>query len=686
MTPFQTLPTPLMMSFALAFGTSAALAADEAILPTVKVSASALMLGSDEIGTPVSVLVDDELVRRRAATLGETLAREPGVSASHFGAGASRPIIRGMEGPRVTVLSDGSALMDASTLSPDHAVALEPMLSEQIEVLRGPSALAYGGGAIGGVVNVLDRRVPTAVPANGLEGSVELRADSAARGVTGAFQVTAGRGAIVLHAEGLARDARDYRVGSGWTHAKVPGSYNQTNTGSLGVSWVGARGYLGLAFTRQRNEYGLPGHSHDYADCHPHGSHLHCGYHGEEHDHHDHDEHHDDHALPFVKLDSERWDLRGELHEPFAGISRARLRVAWTDYRHDELEPHGDHVHVGTRFGSEAGDARIELEHAPIGGWRGVVGMHTLQRDFSAAGDEAYVPPSLTRRHAAFLVEEYAVGDWRFEAGLRHEWQDIEVDSAQRDRRHRGNGLSLGAVWKFAPGYNVGMTLSRTQRLPSAEALYANGLHMATNTWERGNADLRVETARNVDFTLRKLAGATTFTVSVFHNRVADYIHARTLDVHEDFQLVEYAQRDARFTGIEGQLRHQLNPTYGITMFGDYVRAQFAGGAGDRDLPRIPAQRFGMRLDATWGNWSAEAEAYRVGRQHHVAAFEHQTAGYNMVNLGLNYSGHHHATPWQVYMQLNNLGDTLAYTHTSFIKQAAPLHGRNLSVGVRMQF
>src|SRR5690606_6621653 len=181
---------------------------------------------------------------------------EPGIAASHFGAGASRPIIRGMDGPRVKLLSDGSEIMDASTISPDHAVALEPMLSEQIEVLRGPSALAYGGGAIGGVVNVLDKRVPTAVPERGVEGSVELRADSVANGVAGAFEVTAGSGNLAFHAEGLKRDARDYRVGSGWDHSRADGSYNQTETGSLGVSWVGARGYLGLAYTRQQNEYG----------------------------------------------------------------------------------------------------------------------------------------------------------------------------------------------------------------------------------------------------------------------------------------------------------------------------------------------------------------------------------------------------------------------------------------------
>ena len=684
MSRLQTSPTPLMLSLALAFGSAAAYADDTALAP-VTVSASALALGSDQMSTPVSVIAGDELVRRRAATLGETLAGEPGIVASHFGAGASRPIIRGMDGPRVKLLSDGSEIMDASTISPDHAVAIEPMLSEQIEVLRGPSALAYGGGAIGGVVNVLDKRVPTAVPERGVEGSVELRADSVANGVAGAFEVTAGSGNLAFHAEGLKRDARDYRVGSGWDHGRVGGSYNQTETGSLGVSWVGARGYLGVAYSRQRNEYGLPGHSHEYEACHPHGDHLHCGHHGEEDEHeHEHDEHA---ATPYVKLDSERWDLRGELLEPFAGFTRARLRASYTDYGHDEIEQDEGIDSVGTRFRSKASDARVELEHAPLGGWRGVLGLQTGRRDFRADGDEAYVSPTVTTRHAAFLIEEYTLADWRFEAGLRHEWQDIDVDSStQRDRSHRGNSVSLGAVWDFAPQYSLGMTLSRTQRLPTAEELYARGLHMATSTWERGNPELKAETANNVDLTLRKLAGPTTLSVSVFHNRIDDYIHARTLDAYEDFQLIEYAQRDARFTGIEGAIRQQLDATFGLTLFGDYVRARLEAGDGDRDLPRIPAHRVGLRLDAKWNAWRAEAEVYRVGRQDDVAAFERETPGYNMVNVGLSYSGRYKATPWQVYVKGNNLGNQLAYAHTSFIKNVAPLEGRNLVVGMRLAF
>ena len=676
-------PTPLTLALMLAFAAPASALAQQApTLPAVTVSASALSLGSDEMSTPVTVLEGDELVRAREATLGETLAGQPGITSSHFGAGASRPIIRGMDGPRVKVLSDGAEIQDASTISPDHAVASEPMLAEQVEVLRGPSALAYGGGAVGGVVNVIDKKIPTRVPAKGLEGSAEVRATSNAREKAGAFEVTGGAGNFAFHAEGVKRDAKEYKVGSGWEGgSKVAGSYNETDTGSVGASWVGSRGFLGLAFTSQRAEYGLPGHNHEFESCHPHGTHLHCGEHeneeGSEHDH----EHEEGGAVPYVKLKSERWDVRGELRDPVPGFTRLRLRAAFTDYKHDEIEG----TEVATTFKNKGHDARLEMEHVPLGGWRGVVGLQTTKRDFSALGEEAYVAPTLTRKHAAFLVEEYNLAQWRFEAGLRHEWQDIDVDSATlKDHSASGTSVSLGAVWKFAPQYSLGSTLSRTHRLPSAEELYANGVHMATATYELGNENLGKETSNNIDLTLRKYAGATTFSLSAYRNKIDNYIFGSTLDSHEGFQLIEYAQRDATFTGIEGQVRQQLNPVFGASVFGDSVRARLADGGGN--LPRIPAQRLGVKFDANWQNWNGVAEFYRVGKQDKVAAFETDTPGYNMLNLSASYNTRISGTPTQFYLKANNLTNELAYSHTSFIKNAAPLTGRNLTAGVRVTF
>ena len=660
-------------------------------LPPVTVSASGLQLGANEMTTPTAVLEGDELVLRREATLGETLGSEPGITSSHFGAGASRPIIRGMDGPRVKVLSDGAELHDASTISPDHAVASEPLLATQIEVLRGPSALVYGGGAVGGVVNVLDGKVPTAIPQKGIEGSAELRANTGAGEGAGAFSLTGGAGNLAVHVEGVARDAGDYRVGKGWAPdgeptRKVPGSFNRTDTGSVGLSWVGDRGYLGAAYTRQTAKYGLPGHNHSFEGCHTHGNHLHCGAHDEE-DGHDHgaEEHGD---VPVVDLRSERLDIRGELRNPFTGFSALRLRAGVTDYVHDEVEDGA----IATTFKNKAYDTRIELQHEPIAGFKGVVGLQTSQRKFSAIGEEAYVQPTVTRKTGLFVLEEYRLndwyGDWRFEAALRHDRQTAEAlasgSAGGTERSHNGTSASLGAVWKFTPGYQVGTSFTRASRAPSAEELYARGLHMATSTYERGNANLRSETSQNIDLSLKKTSGDTTFGVSVFRNRISNYIYGRTLDEVDGLQLLQYSQADATFTGIEGQVRQRVTRNMGVTLFGDTVRAKLDGGGL---LPRIPATRAGVRLDANWNAWEGQVEWVQVARQNRVAAFETATPGYGMLNLGVSYRGQlSSGTPWQVYLKANNLTDRLAYAHTSFIKNAAPLMGRNITVGVKVAF
>ncbi|MGD9774773.1 TonB-dependent receptor domain-containing protein [Diaphorobacter sp.] len=650
-------------------------------LPEVTVSSSGLQLGVSEMTQPFSVLEGDALVRQREATLGETLDGEPGIAASHFGAGASRPVIRGMDGPRVRVLSDGAELHDASTVSPDHAVAAESLLTTQVEVLRGPSALVYGAGAVGGVVNLLDGKVPTYVPDKGYEGSAELRASTAANEKAGAFALTGGAGNVAVHVEAAGRDAGDYRVGSGWSEGRrVPGSFHRADTGSVGLSWVGSQGYLGLALTRRNAKYGLPGHSHGYENCHAHGNQLHCGSH-DGHDHSAPDD--DDHAhasVPVVDLRSERMDIRGELRNPFAGFTALRLRAGSTDYEHDEVEEGA----IATTFRNKAHDLRVELQHQPVAGLRGMVGVQTSQRKFSAVGDEAYVQPTTTRQWGVFALEEYRLGDWRLQASLRHDRQTAEAQDSGVRQRHHGTSASLGAVWRFAPGYAAGASITRAHRAPTAEELYARGLHMATSTYERGDAGLRAETSRNIDLSLRKTGGSTTFDVSVFRNRIRNYIYGRTLDELDGLQLLQYSQAGATFTGIEGRVRQRITQRLGVTLFGDSVRARLDGG---ERLPRIAPARAGLRLDANWRDWEGAVEWLQVARQNRVATFETATPGHGMLNLGLAYNGRSaDGTPWQLYLKARNLTDRLAYAHTSFIKDAAPLAGRNLTLGVRVSF
>ena len=648
----------------------------------IVVTASPLEQKVDETATPVITLTGDDLVHRRRATLGDTLAGQPGINFDNFGGGASRPVIRGQTAPRVQALSDGANVQDASAISPDHAVTTEPLLLRGIEVLRGPAALLYGGGAIGGAINLLDDKVPTAIPEGGISGVAEGRLGTADKERSLVGGLTAGVGSFAFHVEGVHRRSDDYRVPRKFGERHVDGSYNDTSTFSAGGSWVGPDGYLGVAYTRQRSEYGLPGHSHEYEDCHPHGSSLHCGGHGhdeEEHDH-DHDHEHDHEEVPFVKLRSERFDIRSEYRDPLPGFEKVRFRMSFTDYAHDEIEEDT----VATTFRNKAHDIRFELTHKPIGPLRGVFGVQHSESRFSAVGEEAFLPESETTNTALFLMETVQAGPVRLELAARHEWQTIET-TLDRQVSHRPFSVSGAAVWDIGGDYSLALSLARSQRAPNVQELYARGIHMATNTYELGTDTLGKETAKSIDLTFRKTSGATTFTIGAYHQDFDNYIFADTLDRHEDFRLIRYTAADARFTGIDGEIRQQFTPDFGVSVFGDYVRAKLKGGLGN--LPRIPAGRLGARADGQWGPLSGDIEYYHVFEQGKIAAFETRTPGYDMLNATLAYRLElGPKANAELFVRGSNLTNELAFNHASFIKNAAPLRGRNIVFGLRAAF
>lgn len=678
-------------------------------LTDIVVIADPLGRSADDVISNVAVIRGDELVQRRQATLGETLTGIPGVNSDTYGAGASRPVIRGQTSPRVKVLSDGASVIDASEVSPDHAVSGEPLLLDAIEILRGPSALIYGGGAIGGAVNLIDRKVPTSLPENAGEGVAEVRLGSADDEESGVVGLTVGAGAFALRLEAADRRTNDYRVpfytppvhdhddhhgdedhdddhddhdddheeDEGFD--RLAGSFNQTRTATIGASWIGDRGYLGAAYTEQHSLYGLPGHSHEYEDCHPHGSSLHCGSH-DDHDHgdDDHDHDHGEEAPPVVDLVSRRVDVRGELRDPFAGIERIRLRGGFNDYAHDEIEG-GE---VGTTFTNEGHDVRIEIQHAPIAGFRGVIGAQTSDSDFAAVGEEAFIPPSNTRSNALFLLEEISLGDWRLEGALRQEWQETS-GVGRPDTEHTPFSASLGASWAFAPGYSASLTVARSQRAPHVQELYARGVHLATNTYELGTATLDEETATTLEIGIRRTDGPLTFSATAYRYGYDGYIFAQTLDQYEDFRLIRYTQEDATFTGVEGDVGYAFTPGLSVTAFGDYVEAELDDGEA---LPRIPAARLGLRADAFRGPWSGNLEYIRVFEQDRIADFESETPGYDMINATAAYDFDIGSFRNQVFVRGTNLLDEVALNHASFISTLAPMRGRNVVVGLRTRF
>lgn len=632
------------------------------------------------VATPVLQLGGEELVFQRRSTLGETLANQPGISADTFGGGAGRPVIRGQTAPRVKVLSDSAELLDASQVSPDHAVTVEPLLIEEIEVLRGPAALLYGGGAVAGAVNVVDSKIPRTIPANGRAAVAEGRLGTNADERAGVVGVTVGGGMLAMRLEGASRRADDYNAGGDF--GRVLGSRTDSDTGTIGASLVGRMGFMGVAYTRLQSRYGLPGHEPGYEGCHPHGVTLHCDSHEEE------GEHEEEHAgsapeFPITDLKSDRFDVRGEYRHPIAGIERIRLRGGYTTYRHDEVE---DAAVINT-FKNQGWDGRIEVEHQAFAGWTGVVGAQVLRSDFQALGAEAFLPANETRNNAIFLLEEYTAGPVRIDLAARQDWQSITPTRPipgrvlPPRRKHTPFSVSAGAVWTVSPGHALTLSAARSQRAPTAQELFARGVHLATNTYELGTDHLRKETSYTLDASFRRTEGATTFTLAGFANRIDDYVFASTLDQVEAFRLIRYTQQDAEFVGFEGELKRQFTDAFSAAVLADIVQGRLRNGGGD--LPRIPAARLGVHLDFHKGPVTADIEAMHTFRQGRVAGYERETPGYTMVNATLAHDFELGGSTGQVYLRATNLLDELAYNHASFIKDAAPLTGRTFVLGVR---
>ncbi|VTX62995.1 zinc piracy TonB-dependent receptor ZnuD [Acinetobacter ursingii] len=658
-------------------------------LETIEVSAHPLVQSAVDYAAADNIIKNDQL-RQGGATIGEALSLQVGVYSNQFGPGASRPVIRGQDGARVKVLDNASETMDVSTLSPDHAVTVDPILAKQVEIVRGPSTLLYGAGTVGGLVNVTDSKIPTQMPEGGYEGQIGLRYNTGSDEKLGAAGVTVGLGdQVALRVEGLKRDANNYiapdYVHDGERERRVDNTFAKSENVSVGLSWIYDRGFTGVSYTNRQDQYGLPGHSHEYESCHPHGTHLHCGGHDEEHDHdgHDHDEdgHDHDHAGPWVDLKSERYDFRTELDDPFAGFKKLRAQASYTDYKHDEIEE-GE---AATTFKSTGYDARLELVHQPIGMWEGVLGTQFGRQKLDITGEESiFAGPSTTDKWSLFALEHTQWKDVHFEVAARFDQQQIDIDSSQKDYDDHTFSYSGAANWLFAPNYKLSLVASHQERMPLAQELYANGKHLATNTYEIGNENLNPEKSNNIELGFHYDTDTLNYHVHVFHNWFDDYIYARTLDRYENFRLVQYTQDEARFYGVEGEISYQLSPLYKTTLFGDYVRGKIDA---EGDAPRMPGGRLGTRFEADFGDgFSGMAEYYHVFKQDKIAAYETETDGYNMVNLGVAYAARaSDKTDYRVYLKANNLLDETVYNHASFLSNI-PQVGRNFTVGIDFSF
>ena len=654
-------------------------------LDTIRIKAHPLEQTSKDFAVADTV-VDQKRLAQGAVTIGEALSGETGISSNQFGAGSSRPVIRGQDGPRIKILQNSSENIDVSTLSPDHAVTVDPALAKQVEVIRGPSTLLFGAGTVGGLVNVTDSKLPTAMPEKGYEGNATLRYNTGSDEKLATAGVTLGLGdQVALRVEGLKREANDYiapdYVHEGEKERRVDNTFAKGQTVNVGLSWIYDRGFTGISYSNRQDQYGLPGHSHEYESCHLHGLSLHCGEHDhdeDEHDDHDHDHAHE--AGPWIDLKSERYDVRTELDDPFAGFKKLRAQASYTDYQHDEIEEDT----ISTRFKNKGYDGRLELVHNPLGAWEGVIGTQYGQQKLELTGEEAFLAPNTTKKWSVFALEHAQLNDVHVELAARVDQQKIDIDdSSKKDFDGSAFSVSGAANWEFAPNYKLSLVTSHQERLPLAQELYADGGHFATNTYELGNDQLSKEKSNNVELGFHYDDNTFDYHVHVYHNWFDDYIYAQTLDRYKDFRLVQYAQDKAKFYGAEAEAGYQISPIYKLRVFGNYVR----GKIDNDNAPRVPAGRLGTKLNADFDDhWSGSAEYYHVFQQDKIAAYETDSQSYNMLNLGVAYSGNYsNVSDYRVFLNANNLLDDQVYQHASFLS-TIPQVGRNFSVGVNFSF
>lgn len=682
-------------------------------LEPLVVSASPYAREPGELAQPVSVLDGNRLTRQQATSLGELLAGETGVSSTYFGPGASRPIVRGLGGDRLKVLENSVGTIDASITSPDHAVALDPLLIERVEVVRGPAALLYGGNAVGGVVNVITHRIHESRPEQPLAGRFELRTQSGNDEQSAGIVIDGGAGGFAWHLDGFRRKTGDLQIPGHAESARlrateaehddeehetgafgrVPNTALTADGGAFGLSYIGDAGHIGLALSGYNTFYGVP------AGAHSHAAHEHE--HGDEDEHGDESDHSDEVSIDLVQR---RLDVQGAFTRDTGLLRGARFKFGSADYRHQELEG----TRVGTVFLNRGHDARIELLHQPLAGFNGALGWQGGRSNFEAVGEEAFVPPSRSTNQALFVFEELSSGSVTWQVGARAETQRIILrDGSNTTRRDTLLSGSVGSVWKWTDTWSLGVALARSERAPNAQERYADGPHPGTNAYEIGDPNLGIETSTAIDLTLRKRAGFTTGSLTLFTNRFDGFVfeqptglYAVAQDDHFDFvdadhpeaaeglAVYRFTQTDASFQGFEAELvvhLHNGGPDRLDLFFAaDTVRGKETSNG--RPLPRITPNRTKVGLEWTRGPFNLGGEVLMVAAQHRITANELPTDGHTLISAHAGYRFATGRTAWDFFLRGTNLGNAEARVHTSFLKDIIPLPGRSVHAGVRMSF
>ena len=632
---------------------------------------------------PASILQGKALQLKLQPTLGETLANEPGVSSTSFGPGASRPVVRGLSDDRVRILQNGTSVLDVSNVSPDHAVAVDPLTIRSVEVVRGPATLLYGPNTIGGVVNVIDDRIPQErFSGTWPSGKFETSAGSADNLLSESGAITWGAGPLVFHLDGFNRETDDLEI-PGFARSaalrksdpmpseargSIPNSATESKGAGLGASYVWDKGFLGFSHSGVDSTYGTVAEKDVTIDLH-----------------------------------QRRWDVRGAAYSPAPWIKEINYKLGYSDYDHTEFEGSA----VGTQFLIEGYDGRLELLHEQLGMFEGAFGYEYQTSEFSALGAEAFLPPVDNVVNSIFFFEEVPLGKLRLQFGARYDHQTNEtatnaIFGPGVDREFDGFSTSGGIVYNPVEDYAVALSLAYTQRPPTYVELFADGPHVATGTFEIGDPGLKTEDSLSVDLSIRKRAGRVTGSISAFYYKFDDFISAQPtggVDPIDSLPIYAYQPIGANFYGGEMEATfHLLDPAeipipaaalqldrkLDLTVRADYVNAE--NRASGEPIPRIPPFRLGTALDYSVGPFDARLEGNYAFSQHRHADYELPTDSYFLVNASVSYDLKIGSVSSTIYLKGVNLTNEEARQSTSFLKDIAPLAGRGIVAGILTEF
>ena len=656
-------------------------------LDEIVVTASPLGKSVDELVKPINVLSGDELEREVAATIGETLNNQLGINSGSFGPGVGVPVVRGQSGNRVEILQNSTKVQDASDTSFDHAVSAEPLLADTIEVLRGPAILRYGNGAIGGVINIIDNRIPQE-SINDTSGALQLRFNhnNDERVVVG--RIDSGNGTWAFHADAVYRESNNISIpgladrsvddDDETSDEFIENTHSDGKSGSIGLAYTGQDFLIGASINKLDTRYGIP-----------------PGAHGEEEEGEEEEEEEEEGERVDIDLDQTRYEFRA-LRSNLAGsfLDKLSAEISYTDYEHVEIEIEGGEAEIGTSFDVDAIDTRFEAIHKSLNGWDGAIGLQYTTRDFSAVGEEAFVPPSETQEIGLYLIEERSFSFADLELGARISSNTIERSGAS-DIDHDTFNFSAALTREFDDRNKFSVAFVHAERAPTAEELLSDGVHVATNSFELGVATLDTEESNSIELNYQFNADVFEINASVYHTDFSDFIYqerdgtffseatesceAAGAGVEEEIACFTYAQEDATFTGFEIEGIWQLNDSHEVRLWSDAVRAELDNSG---DVPRTPALRIGADWDYTLGAWRASIGIKYTDDQDRPGNLEEETDGNTNVDLSLS----HRLDRQHIFLNVTNVFDEDIRNATSFIRETAPEPGRAITAGVSWHF